>query len=411
MRTAAVISACLLGSLLTASATTADDKPVPPDLLQALKNEDATIRIKAIMGLSKLGVEAVPPLVEALKDKDPQVQQSAAYGMRLLRVEPKAYAAALGQYAKDENPAVRRGILGALAKCGTEGLPLLLPATQDAEATVRQQALQSLEAVVAKAPKAAPDVLPALTKALQDESPAVRFATVQALSRCGPDGVPLLLEALGDKEVKVRAYAAAALIRSKPEPQTVVPALAKRLKDEPDVIVRQSILRTLGSLGPEAVPPLTEALQAPEAVVQMAALTALGQIGPKATAALPAMKDLVRKAEDPRVRSGAVTNLAKFGPDALPVLVELLKADDSGVRLECLKGLGHEKSPPRSAVPNLILALADKESDVRALAAYVLGQIGPDAKEAVPALTKAAEDRDDRVRAVVEKALQKIQGK
>jgi HEAT repeat protein len=414
MKISFLLRACLLSLLLAVIVSTAagaDGKPVPPELLEGLKNEDPSVRVKAIMGLSKLGVEAVPPLIEALKDKELQVQQATAYGLRLVRAEPKALVMALQPYARDEKPIVRRGVAGALAKCGPEALPLLLPAAQDAEASVRQQALQSIQTVVQKAPAAAAAALPTLTKALQDESPAVRFAAVQALSRSGPDAVRPLLEALEDKDVKVRAYAAAGLIPLKPEAKTVLPTLVKRLKKEPDVIVRQSILRTLGKLGPEAVAALTETLKDQEAVVQMAALIALGQIGPDAKSALPAMKELAQKADDPRIRSGAVANLAKLGPEAVPVLVELLKVDDSAVRLACLQGLGRQAKPPMAAVANLAEALTDKEPKVRALAAHILGQIGPDAKEAVPALTKAATDSEGEVRAIIEKALQKIQEK
>jgi HEAT repeat protein len=415
MRKPLLFAACLLSVLLAAissSAARADEKTVPPELLEGLKNADPSVRIKAIMGLSKLGVEAVPPLIEGLKDKELDVQQAAAYGLRLLRVEPKPFVAALRPYAKDENPTVRRGVMGALAKCGPDALPLLLPAVQDAEPKVEQQALQSLQNVLQKTPTVANEVLPALTRALQHETPEVRVAAVQVLGRCGPDAVRPLLGALEDKEVKVRAYAAASLILVKPEPNTVLPTLVKRLKAEPDAIVRQSLLRTLGTLGPDAVVPLTEALQDKEAVVQMAALNALGQIGPKAKEALPALKELASKAEDPRIRSAAGPIIAKLGPDALPVLVELLKVDDSATRKGCLKALGQQKDPPpKSAVPNLSLALTDKDPEVRALAAHLLGQIGPDAKEAVPALTKAAQESEGQVRDVIKKALQKIQEK
>src|SRR4051794_20030606 len=76
----------------------AEDKPVPDELLKKIKDEDPDVRIKAIMGLSKLGTEAVPVLVEALKDTEAKVSNAGAYGLFLLKLDPADRLAALRPY-------------------------------------------------------------------------------------------------------------------------------------------------------------------------------------------------------------------------------------------------------------------------------------------------------------------------
>ena len=89
---------------------------------------------------------------------------------------------------------------------------------------------------------------------------------------------------------------------------------------------------------------------------------------------------------------------------------------DSDIRMACLQVLGNQllmkkKKPPVSAVPDLAAALTDKDEKVRGLAAYLLGEMGPTAKDALPALTKVRKDADPRVSEVMEKAIEKIEGK
>jgi HEAT repeat protein len=248
-------------------------------------------------------------------------------------------------------------------------------------------------------------------KALRDQSPAVRLMVVQTLPRCGKEAIDPLLSALGDADAQVRAYAIAGLAPLEPETKAVLPALEKQVKEDPDPLVRQSALRTLGRLGPATVPVLVAGLKDKEPTVQNAALKALGQVGPGAKAAVPDLKALAREASNPAVRRGAVGALEHIGPEAMPAVVDLLGTGDSATRLACLQCLGRQEGPPRSAVKNATLALTDADSAVRLLAAHVLGQIGPGAKEAAEALEKAKEDKDPAVRAAAAKALEKVQGK
>jgi HEAT repeat protein len=392
----------------------AEDKPVPDDLLKSIKADDPDVRIKAIMGLSKLGKEAVPVLVEALKDSDAKVSNAAAYGLLLLKLEPAERLAALRPYLADKNPLVRNGVAGALARGGQEAVASLVSFLKDEEVEVRKTAVRSLHAIAQKEKESrlVEATLPELEKALKDEASIVRLGVVQALPSFGPKAIPLLVVALDDKEAKVRAYAAAALSKPayKPLAATFTPALAKRLKGEEEIMVKQSLLSTLSKCGPEMVPVIRAALTDKDPEVQKAALTGLGQIGLEAKAALPAVKELATKAEHPDLRKTAVSVLARFGPEGMAAVLDLLKLDDSATRLACLQVIGKQGGAGTAQVPSLSACLKDKEEDVRALAAFVLGKLGPDAKAALPDLQKLLEDRDKRVRDVAEKAIKSIGG-
>jgi hypothetical protein len=85
-------------------------------------------------------------------------------------------------------------------------------------------------------------------------------------------------------------------------------------------------------------------------------------------------------------------------PDAIPILIELLKDADSFIRLDAAYALGFIGPQARDAVPYLISLLKDQEATVRNNAAYALGLIGSDADHVVPELVKLIRDRDARVR-------------
>jgi HEAT repeat protein len=403
--------ALLVVPLFCPPAAVGADEGVPPELLQAIKDKDPETRVKAVKSLSKLGVAAVPPLAGALADEEAEVSQAAAYALRLLRAEPAALLKALRPLLADKDPKVRQGVAGALGRCGPEALPVLATPLGDPEAGVRRQAVFALQDIVKKAPKAGPDVLPLLAGRLADESVPVRLLVAQTLPRCGKPALETLLKALADSDAKVRAYALAGLPPLKPEPAAVLPAVVKRLREDPELIVRQSAVRTLGLLGPAALEPLSEALRDRDPTIQNGALKALAKLGPRAKVALTSMKELAGKSPVPAIRREAVQALAEVGPEGTAAVVDLLGAPDSATRLVCLQCLGRQESPPRGAVARLVAALADEDAQVRLLAAHVLGQVGPEAREAVPALTRAADDPDKGVRAAAARALEKIKGR
>ena len=86
----------------------------------------------------------------------------------------------------------------------------------------------------------------------------------------------------------------------------------------------------------------------------------------------------------------AARTLGRIGPAAIPALIPVLKeAENEEVRGAAAYALGEMGAEAIPAVLALVEALEDEESLVRTITAEALGKIGPGAVEAVPALAKA----------------------
>src|SRR5439155_26814653 len=101
--------------------------------------------------------------------------------------------------------------------------------------------------------------------------------------------------------------------------------LTKKAKDDPDVTVRQSALRTLGRMGKDAAPAVLEGLKDREPAVQVLALRTLPAVKVEAKTAVPAVEALATKSDVAQVRSAAVNALGKLrDPAAEGAIVRLL---------------------------------------------------------------------------------------
>ncbi|MXW40757.1 MAG: HEAT repeat domain-containing protein [Synechococcus sp. SB0668_bin_15] len=146
----------------------------------------------------------------------------------------------------------------------------------------------------------------------------------------------------------MRSRATMALARS--DDPTVVPRLMAMLS-EPDVPLRRSAVKALGTVGERAVQPLTERLAGTDDLtVGSSCCKALAQVAdqwaglrfPDATLDL-----LCRKALEPNpvVQITAVMALGEMGEPALPRLQKILREGDVAVQVACinaLAGLGLE---------------------------------------------------------------------
>jgi HEAT repeat protein len=112
--------------------------------------------------------------------------------------------------------------------------------------------------------------------------------------------------------------------------------------------------------------------------------------------------------------------LSVGGPEAVPVLLELLRDDDDYVRFwaaQSVRLLTMRKEPAvreevgpqvQEVVSCLIEALHDNQDGVRMTAAGILRNIGTEAKEAVPALIETLHDQSAAVRSKAAEALKRI---
>jgi HEAT repeat protein len=266
-------------------------------------------------------------------------------------------------------------------------LPYWVERLQSAETDKEQ--LQAGEAIKAFGPDAAP-ALPKLVALLDDLSPDFRNLVKDVLCGLGPAAKPAL-------------------------PDLLARLKEKRCRDP------QALIAVIGAMGPaakEAIPVLEKALA--DRTLADDAIEALCSIGPLAKSSLPAIR---RALPEARERGPLVASLHKLGPDAIPLLVELLDDDDPECKGASALALGKLGPPAKAAIPRLLKAIKHASPAVRGDAAMALwridrnpaavsvlaelatakerpladaavralAEIGPDARAALPALQKALE--------------------
>ncbi len=245
-------------------------------------------------------------------------------------------------YAKDLESAdnkVRREAAYQLSRMGQEArvaLPQLIKALDDGQQQVWFGAVTALAHLGAEAEPA----IPALMKELEDWRPYRRdrqgeqdlYRTADALGSIGPPALPAVSNGLASTEWYVRAGCAKAIGFMGPSASSVIPALVRNLGDDRDE-VREAVAEALGRLGPEAVPPLVQSLQAGTPLAaRQGAADALGRIGRGADAALPALRGTVDADPDETVRIAALKAIARIDRNPASVVPVLMDAWHHGSR-------------------------------------------------------------------------------
>jgi HEAT repeat protein len=378
-------------------------EPADLDRLRlALRHEDWRIRRRAVRLLARL---SPPDLRAALPDSAWQVRRAAAALVR----DPEAHAELLPLLADPIAPvreaaaeslghllasdALAAGVKSAVAAG-------LLAALEDRDDAVREQAAGALSSTFLDR-----ECLPALRRALEDESSLVRSTVASMIAAFGPDSESetALLGLLATSSRSVLLAAVAALGRAGGRPAVehllalldgdgecrvaAVNALAQlgqrvagveedllRLLDAGPVRRRLGIAQALGLLGSHAALTKVRAwLGADRWPVRrrgVRALAGFASLAPELTA------DLESRLHDShaRVRRAAVETAGALGRDALPLLPAILKRlheQDRGVRVASLRALRqllpHASEHVRSWLALLCEARRGPGHQVRAL--------------------------------------------
>jgi len=231
------------------------------------------------------------------------------------------------------------------------------------------------------------DTVPAVQTLGARQAARVAPAALAAANGTGkkvyPELISALLSRVDDASPTVRGAVVEALAAWREE--SAAPVLLARLAKETVSETRAALAAALGSLRvAKAVRPLVAMLQAPNQVEVVQAAAALGRIGDRnggdpdaVTPALEPLARLARKAGPPAVRESACLALAKIAPpSAETVLAAALDDPEPSVRYAAAQGIGNLDEVGEKTVTALVDRLQDKDKGVRQAVAAALAQVG-----------------------------------
>jgi HEAT repeat protein len=260
--------------------------------------------------------------------------------------------------------------------------------------------------------------VPALVRALQDESADARLKAVLCLVALGPDAAPAvenlrpLLRSRADRQAY---WTIICLGEIGKESVKAVPDLLSLLKHPQGCPFYEQIGESIGRIAKESgkLPDgLAELLNDKRAGARQGALFALGECGQLAEPLVPKIIAMLRD-DHVLVRIHAARAVGRIKPRphiAIPALVKALDDPKPSVRIAAASAIGDFGKDASTAVPRLIELLGSPMSQVRYEAGAAIGRIGPAANAAIPALKEAVKDRNQPVSQAAKKALDLIRG-
>ena len=234
-----------------------------------------------------------------------------------------------------------------------------------------------------------------LVRALDDSKEENRQYAIQALADMGADALPYLLVAFSDPVKRDLMVVAGEVIRLCEDP--LISPLTEYFENT-DAITRAAAAGALGYLGKAAAPSLIAALDDSSRDVKYRAALALAQIG------WTFPPEQVREQVISLVIRGENKDLKRIKAPAVPVLIELLDADDYRVTVAALKGLGEIKSV--KSLPHLAPLIRSDEMEVRTAVVEAFGKIGN--RKVIPFLVYALNDPSPYVRIEAVWSLEKL---
>lgn len=404
-------------------------------LIEALKHEDEGVRAEAAACLGEMGqaaVAAIPALKNCLEDKAARVRTQAGHSLKKL-VRDDLILPHLVDLRSDVPAAqkVAASALGSLGPGAREAVPALIEALKSKHADVRESVVLALGEIEA----GATDAVPALVEALKDDYDrpdvlravddkikgndfVVRKQAAEALKRIGPhskDAVLLLEKLIEDPANKAyRSWASDALVairRASPAGKKAeIEDLVKTLQGGGDGAGKVSAAQRLGAFGREgreAIPALVAALKTDHRPLKDAAAEALVKIGPDA------IPPLIEALADKKVRGTAAKVLGEFrgmSKDAVPALMKLIDVEEERhAAFEALAKIGPEAKEAMTLLAGWALDAGGVHGNLksRVLATDALGNLGP-VGNAASVLKKLLTDASPEVRLAAARGLRKI---
>ena len=242
--------------------------------------------------------------------------------------------------------------------------------------------------------------LPAIETALLDESPDVRLAALALLRNYGARGVPALAKAAAkDQPAPVRAMACTLLAACGEAAAPAERELCRCLSSD-DPALRQASMVALSKIGAPVVPVLCKMLQFPQDDVVAAAAHALGLIGTAASKAEHDLKRAAARPHPKLRLTCAEAMVKITGDEGagLRILTQPLTDPEAASRKAALEAIGKLGRKAQSCGPQVEAVLNDDSPEVRAEGALTLARIRAEPGRSVAALTRLLNDPDATVR-------------
>jgi HEAT repeat protein len=301
--------------------------------------------------------QLVPILINALEDNDQSVRKNAVIALREIGAEARAAIPALSKIARDasESTGLRNVVLASLRCLGA--LAELVHAITDGDLQVRTEAInQAAYAVPA-------DILiTPLINALKDEK--VRSPAASALRHIGAQAVPFLEKVLESEDANITVTAARSLLEidATNRPAT---AHAVRLLKHSDPEIRGNaafaLMRNAGSHAEPTIEDYKQLLRDENTWARSFAAAALRNIGPPASLdAFDALKEIMHD-PDPAVYPDVYGALGEMGPHAKSLVPELIDAAVGGCA-EAAEALGNIGPDAKAALPHLQAVLEEMQA-------------------------------------------------
>lgn len=174
---------------------------------------------------------------------------------------------------------------------GAPAIPALLRLSREPSDILRMKTAQALGAMGGRGEIAVPTLAEML---LFDDSPLVRDAAGEALSKIGGEAVPALIQLLNDSEEGVRSRSAEALGRMGTAARPALEALTDRLGDD-SALVRIAVAEAIWKASSEAlrvVPAIVRGLTEEDRQLRIRAFRLLMSMGRRAAPAIEPLKAL-----------------------------------------------------------------------------------------------------------------------
>lgn len=354
-------------------------------LVDALHHENAAVRLAALYGIQKLGVDgraALPKVERVLNDPIDRVRAAGLQCLVTISRKPDRYQNDVHRFLEDDSAEVRQA------------------------AAISVPALSSV----------GESIISALEKLLRDRSDKVRLATLRAFRSLGGRAsahaesiATLLMEQ--NEDVQVAAVEALGAVGQVPPAAVAqIASLASQASDR----LRLAALRSLAKLA-DAKTQTADVYRASLAhqnhEIREAALVGFGKTALETSEVLSLSIASLEDKSD-KVKLAAAANLSRLGEKAVPATQPLMNlltshSDHFARFLEALKQIPAHSSQ----IETYLKGLNHPNPAVRAYACEQLGRLKERAKTAVPKLELLArQDRYNAVKRRAKKALENIVG-